>query len=111
MKPWEAGIHTLLEWISNSQMEALSIAERGDVEISTFTRIVGSVDADAPVKTHDKEIKVVAQPHARSQCSLVEQVRQSEFSFFHPLMLFGIPNIARIKEECTMKLAENLSFF
>ncbi len=83
-----------LEWISDSKVDALTVAETANVIEPRFIR---HVQAYSPVETDNEEVEIVAQTDTGAQGSLLKQVLEFELSPFTRVAI-DFPHVARIEE-------------
>lgn len=62
------------------------------------------MEADAPVKSENEELHVVAQAHTRTERHLPEHVLQLELSA-RAVVIAQLPHVARIEEHSTVEIA------
>lgn len=93
----------LLERISDSEMQTLTVFERGEV---VETALVGKMETYTPIQTKHEKFKVVAYANTCAEGSLFEQILQLKFGVGPVSVIVHRPNVSCIEEQGTVEITK-----
>ena len=95
----------LLEWQTDGEVEGeVTIQIRMSDRVVLTSCFVGWVDGfHTSIEANDKEIEVQTQTDAVAEGDLLEELVETEFSFWLVLVLTDSPDVSSVNEKCSIE--------